>query len=292
MKITVTGSLGNIGKHLVKILVANSNEVTVISSNEDRKSAIEGLGAQAAIGSITDTDFLVKSFKDSDAVYVMTPPNMGGQNIIENTVNAGKSYAEAIIKAGVQKVVMLSSIGAEFENGTGPIAGLYHIENLYRTLLPNVNVSFMRAGYFYTNFYSNVPLIKGMGIIGANYPAEAKMPVVHPQNIAEAVAEELQTSTTGHQVRYVVSDYVSLSEVAKAFGDALGKQLPWVEFTDEQSFQGMQQAGLPAEMANLYTEMGVAVREGKLQKDFDASGAPQVGSIKIQDFAKEFAGAF
>jgi hypothetical protein len=39
--------------------------------------------------------------------------------------------------------------------------------------------------------------------------------VVHPQNIAEAVAEELQKSTTGHQVRYVVSDYVSLSEVAK-----------------------------------------------------------------------------
>jgi D-arabinose 1-dehydrogenase-like Zn-dependent alcohol dehydrogenase len=62
MKITVTGSLGNIGKHLVKILVANSNEVTVISSNEDRKSAIEALGAQAAIGSITDTDFLVKTF--------------------------------------------------------------------------------------------------------------------------------------------------------------------------------------------------------------------------------------
>jgi nucleoside-diphosphate-sugar epimerase len=49
----------------------------------------------------------------------MTPPNMGGQNIIENTVNAGKSYAEAIAKSGVQKVVMLSSIGAEYENGTG-----------------------------------------------------------------------------------------------------------------------------------------------------------------------------
>jgi uncharacterized protein YbjT (DUF2867 family) len=123
MKITVTGSLGNIGKHLVKILVANSNEVTVISSNEDRKSAIEELGAQAAIGSITDTDFLVKSFTGSDAVYVMTPPNMGGQNIIENTINAGKSYAEAIAKSGIQKVVMLSSIGAEYENGTGQSQG-------------------------------------------------------------------------------------------------------------------------------------------------------------------------
>jgi hypothetical protein len=28
----------------------------------------------------------------------MTPPNMGSQNIIGNTVNAGKSYAEAIVK--------------------------------------------------------------------------------------------------------------------------------------------------------------------------------------------------
>jgi hypothetical protein len=68
----------------------------------------------------------------------------------------------------------------------------------------------MRAGYFYTNFYNDVPLIKGMGIIGSNYPADTKIPLVHPQNIAEAVAEELQKSTTGHQVRYVVSDYVSV----------------------------------------------------------------------------------
>lgn len=47
MKIIISGSLGNIGKPLTAQLVKSGHEVTVISSNEDRKSAIEDLGAKA-----------------------------------------------------------------------------------------------------------------------------------------------------------------------------------------------------------------------------------------------------
>ncbi|MNL53192.1 hypothetical protein D3C87_1764220 [compost metagenome] len=56
--------------------------------------------------------------------------------------------------------------------------------------------------------------------------------------------------------------------------------------------EGMTGAGLPEEMAGLYTEMGVAIREGKLQSDFESEGAPQDGQIKIGDFAQEFASRF
>ncbi len=292
MNITVTGSLGNIGQHLVKKLVADGNNVTVISSSEDRKAAIESTGAKAAIGAITDTAFLASTFAGADAVYLMTPPNIGFQNIIENTTNVGKAYAEAIKEAGVQRVVMLSSVGAEFDGGTGPITGLHHIEELYKQL-DNVSITFLRAGYFYTNFFNDIPLIKNAGIQGSNFPAATKLPLVHPQDIAAAAAEELQKTASGHAVRYIVSDYVNAADVAKAFGNAIGKpELPWVEFTDEQALQGMTGAGVPQEIAGLYTEMGVAIREGKLQSDFQAQGAPLDGALKITDFAKEFASRF
>lgn len=292
MKITITGSLGNIGQHLVNKLVAAGHEVTVISSSNERKASIESLGAQAAIGSITDTAFLTQIFAGSDSVFVMTPPNMGGQNIIENTVNAGKSFAQAIRAAGVQRVVMLSSIGAEFEGGTGPITGLHHIEKLYNEL-KSVSVTYLRAGYFYTNFYNDIPMIKNAGIQGANFPSQTLLPLVHPADIATAAAAELQLSTEGHNIRYIVSDYVSASEISQALGKAIGKpELNWVAFTDEQSLEGMTGTGLPAEMANLYTEMGAALREGKLQADFEAQGKPVEGKIKLVDFAKEFAERF
>jgi hypothetical protein len=38
--------------------------------------------------------------------------------------------------------------------------------------------------------------------------------------------------------------------------------------------------------------MGVAIREGKLQSDFESKGAPQDGLIKIGDFAREYASRF
>ncbi|KUJ60806.1 NAD-dependent dehydratase [Flavobacteriaceae bacterium CRH] len=292
MKIIITGSLGNIGKPLTTKLVAAGHNVTVISSNEDRKTAIENLGAKAAIGSVSDVNFLTETFVGADALFAMTPPNLGGSNVILNTVNAGKSFAEAIEKSGVKRVVMLSSIGADLENGTGPIKGLYQIEKLYEKL-ENTAVTFLRAGFFFTNLYNDVPMIKGAGIVGANYPTDTKIPFVHPEDIASAVAEELLKEASGKNIRYIISDVRTPQEVAKVLGTVIDKtDLPWIEFTDEQSLQGMAQAGLPEEIAGLYTEMGSGLRSGKIAEDFFKTNASVDGKIKLEDFAKEFASKF
>lgn len=292
MKIIVTGSLGNTGKPLAQHLIAEGHDITVISSSEAKKGEIESLGAKAAIGSITDVHFLVKTFEGADAVFAMTPPIMGETNIVENTVNAGKNYAEALEKASVKRVVMLSSVGADSPVENGPIKGLHQIEKLYSGL-KNSSVTFLRAGYFYTNFFNDVPLIKNAGILGGNYPANANIPVVHPTDIAKAAAEELIKNTSGKNIRYIVSDSRPSGDFAKVLGSAIGNsELPWVEFTDEQSLDGMVQAGLPKEMAELYVEMGRGMRTGVVQKDFIEHGSVVEGSTKLEDFAKEFAAKF
>ena len=62
MKITLTGSLGNISKPLADILIKNGHEVTIISSDSKKVSDIEALGAKAAIGSVLDVAFLTDAF--------------------------------------------------------------------------------------------------------------------------------------------------------------------------------------------------------------------------------------
>ncbi|AZB31825.1 NmrA family NAD(P)-binding protein [Chryseobacterium balustinum] len=292
MKIIITGSLGNVAKPLVQQLIGEGHDITVISSNETKKDEIEALGAKAAIGSIADLDFLVKTFEGADAAFLMTPPNMGGINIVENTINAGKNYAESIKQTGLKRVVMLSSIGAESPVENGPIKGLHFIEKFYNEL-ENISVTFLRAGYFYLNFFNDIPLIKNAGIIGANFPQDAKVPLVHPKDIAKAAAEELVKNVEGKNVKYIVSDERKASEFAQVFGNAIGKpELPWVEFKDEDSLNGMLQAGLPQEMAELYTEMGRGIRTGVVQKDFIEHGSVVDGEIKLEEFAKEFAEKF
>ena len=292
MNITITGSLGNVGRPLTKQLVAAGHRVTVISHKKERKSDIETLGATAAIGSVSDAAFLTDAFTGADAVWAMTPPAYGEKNILANTINIGKALATAIKNAKVPRVVMLSSIGSHVPDKNGPIAAIYQIEKIYSDI-ENTAFVFLRAGNFFTNFLNNIPLIKGAGIIGSNMPATLPLPMAHYNDIATAAAELLQSSFTGRQVRYIISDVRTMGEVANVLGTAIGNPaLPWVEFTDEQSVQGMKQAGLPEELATLLTEMGAGFRSGRLSEHFEETGSPIDGTIKLEDFAKEFAVKF
>lgn len=292
MKITITGSLGHIGKPLTKKLVAAGHDVTVISHSTERQEDIKALGARAAIGSVSDAAFLTKALTGAEAVFAMTPPAMGPSNIIANTVNAGKAYATAFKQLGTPRVVMLSSVGADLPDKSGPIAALHQIEKIYSGI-DGTAFRFLRPGYFYTNFFNDIPLIKGPGIIGGNFPATTKIPLAHYEDIATAAAEELQKPFTGKELRYVMSDVRTPAEIAATLGAAIGNpQLPWVEFTDEQAIEGMKQGGVPAELAGLFAEMGAGFRSGILLQEFEKRGAPVIGRVKLEDFAKEFAGKF
>jgi len=291
MKITVTGSLGNISKPLTQTLVKAGHEVTVISSNAAKTTEIEALGAKAAIGLLSDVDFVTKAFAGADVVYTMIPPNFAAQNYRKYVGDTAKVYAEAIKKSGVKRIVNLSSIGADIDGGTGQISGVHDAETILNQL-NDVAIKHVRAGFFYTNFYSNIPMIK-QGFIGGNYSSDTRLLMVSPNDIAAAIAEELQGNFSGKSVRYIISDEHTTGEVTKILGSAIGNPaLNWVEFTDEQSYNGMLQGGLTPELARNFTEMGAAIRSAILWKDFDATGAKITGKTKLEEFAKQFAAAF
>ncbi|HTJ51383.1 MAG TPA: NAD(P)H-binding protein [Cyclobacteriaceae bacterium] len=294
MKYVITGSLGNISKPLAQQLLKAGHTVTIISSKETRKAEIEALGAKAAIGSVDDVNFLTKTFTGADAVYTMIPPNFVVTEWKKYIGDSGKKYAEAIKASGVKYVVNLSSVGAHMPVGCGPVSGLYLAEQALNTLT-DVNIKHLRPAYFYHNLYSNIGLIKGHGIIGGNYGAGTKLLVTHPNDIAIIAAEELLSrSFKGHSVRYIVSDERAVQDVASVLGKAIGKpELPWIDFSDQDSFGGMLGAGLSEEIAKNYVEMGKAIREGAMFEDFYKQKTDvALSKIKLEDFAKEFAHAY
>jgi uncharacterized protein YbjT (DUF2867 family) len=292
MKIIITGSLGNISRPLATQLIADGQEVTVISSNPEKSDEITQLGAQAAIGSVSDESFLVKVFTGADLAYLMVPPDFSANDFRGYIKSVGQHYANAIKASGIKKVILLSSIGAHLDHGTGPIAGLHDVEQIFDTL-ENLDLLILRPAFFYNNFYANVDLIKHMGIIGSNYSADQPIVLVDPKDIAAAAANKVQEGFTGKSILYIASDKRKLSEVALALGTAIGKaDLPWVAFDDTQAFDGMVGAGLPVEIAKNYVEMGTAIRSGVLWEDFESKKITPVGKIKLEDFAAQFALAY
>jgi len=292
MKITLTGSLGNISKPLTEILVKNGHEVTVISSDSKKTNDIEALGAKAAIGSVSDTAFLTEAFKGADAIYTMVPPNWGVGNYRKYIAGTGKNYLEAIKASGVKRVVNLSSIGAHLPEGTGPIAGLYDVEQILNTL-DGVAVKHLRAGIFYINFFFDMKIIRNMGAMGNNYGSHTKLGMVHPRDIAAVAAQELQGSFVGKSHRYVISDELEVAEIVKTIGAAIGKpEMTWVQFSDEETFSGMTGSGMSEAIARTYVEMGTAINSGILFEDFEAHKPKVWGSTKLTDFVVEFAAVY
>ena len=291
MKYVITGSTGHISKPLSKKLIEAGHEVTIISSNADKVKEIEGLGAKAAIGSAEDIAFLTKTFEGADAVYTMVPPKFDAEDWKGYIHGIGKNYAEAIKAADVKKVVNLSSVGAHMPEGCGPVSGLYYVEKELNDL-EGVDLRHLRPAYFYYNLMANIGMIKHAGIIGANY-GDITMVLVHPNDIAAVAAEELlDLEFKGKSFRYIAGDERNTGEIAKVLGGAIGKpELPWVQFKDEDSLNGMLKAGLPKETSVNYVEMGTAIASGEMYSDY-FKHKPALSPTKLEDFAKEFAGAY
>ncbi|MCY7358550.1 MAG: NAD(P)H-binding protein [Rudanella sp.] len=293
MNYVITGSLGHISKPIVQKLAKAGHSVTVITSKPDNAAPIQKLGAKAAVGSVEDANFLIQSFAGADAVYLMIPPKWGVTDWRYYQNKVADNYTAALQANHIPYAVVLSSVGAHMGNGAGPVDGLHDLEQKLK-ILEDLNVKILRPSYFMENLFGMAGMVKGMGIMGSNFGDE-KIVLVHTSDIAAAALQNLMNlDFAGHQVQYIASDERTGADIARVLGEAVGKpETPWMVFSDEQSKQGMLQAGLNEEMANGYTTMGLALRNGTMQEDYFANRPATLGKVKLEDFAKnEFAPAF
>lgn len=307
MKIVVTGSLGNISKPLTENLVQKGHSVTVVSSQADKQKEIEALGAAVAIGTIEDTDFLTKTFAGADAVYCMIPMSFTESDQAGYLRRLARNYLQALQQTGIKRVVVLSGWAADLVDDE-------NVEGVFDELT-DASITIMRPAYFYSNFYFSMDMIRGKGFIGkfltlrhsglmalltgkigllmGNFGGEDKIVFVSPKDIADAVAEELVTPTLEKtKIRYVGSEEMTCNEAAKIIGTAVGKPyLRWALISDKQMLQGLKMAKLPEQLAEGMVEMQAAMHSGAALQNFHKN-EPQMGKVKLKDFAKEFAEAY
>jgi uncharacterized protein YbjT (DUF2867 family) len=298
MNIVLTGSISNVGKPLTQALVKKGHSVTVITSNPERRSNIEALGATAAVGSMFDVNFLSATFEGADIVYLMETMDAVGGNFdqdadfIGSIDEIGKNYRQAVQQTGIKRVIHLSSIGAHMQTGNGILRFHYNVEDTLRKLPDDVSIKFIRPVGFYTNLFGLIRNIKTKGAIISNYGGDKKEPWVSPLDIADVIAEEVDKPFAGRTVRYVASGEYSPNEVAKILGAAIGKpDLPWQVIPDEQLLNSWLTIGFNAQVAHGFVEMQASQGSGLLYEDYYRN-PPVLGRVKLEDFATQFAAAY
>jgi len=285
MSIVINTPNGNIGRPLVRHLLAAGERVTVISRSADKVADLVKAGAKVVEGSTDDEAVLDAAFAGATSVFWLTPPAAGPGFIewAEGTARLAASKAKA---HGVRRVVVLSSIGAQTGRGTGPVGALLAVEEAFKAAVADVTI--LRPGYFMENLLREVASLAGAGALFMPLPADRKSPFVAVADIARKAADVLLDGAwKGH--RYVGihgPEDLSYVEVATILSEALGRPVRYVQVTLEDTRKALLGYGVPGFVVDLLTEMYGAINDGRM-RPAEARSAETTTPTTLAKWARE-----
>ncbi|MEJ2244696.1 MAG: NAD-dependent epimerase/dehydratase family protein [Acidobacteriota bacterium] len=119
----VTGATGFIGSHVVRQLLQRGDRVRIFARNSSRKSNVESLSCEIAIGDLKDPISLLRCVQGCRRVYHVAADYRlwakNPQDIYDNNVGGTRNLLSACCEAGVEKVVYTSTVGAIGMNKDG-----------------------------------------------------------------------------------------------------------------------------------------------------------------------------
>jgi len=262
----ITGATGNTGSAIAAKLLARGEKVRVIGRNAGRLAGFVRKGAEACVVDVTEAAALAKAFTGAKAVYAMIPPNPAASDVSAYQEEVSDALLSAITQSGVGYAVVLSSVGADKPNKTGPVVGLHNLEQKLSSIA-GLNALYIRAGYFMENTLAQIGVIRSFGLLGGPLRADLPLAMIATGDIGDRAAEELlRLSFTGKQARELLGQRdLTYREVAPVIGKAIGKpNLSYSQFPPTLIKPALLQSGMSSSMADLILEMSEALNSGHM----------------------------
>lgn len=224
--ILVTGATGNVGRHVLNLLVADGHAVRALSrSPQDAVWPAEG---DVVAGDLADPASLDAALAGVASVFLFAVPG------------SGPGFVAAAQRAGVRRVVLLSSGGVndDADLQDGPIA-TYHAEIEHALRGSGLSWTFLRPDVFAANTLMWAGQTKAGDVIRGAY-AEATSAPVHEADIAAvAVAALAEDGHAGQVYRLTGPRSLTHADQAAIIGQALGRRIRYEELPAETVRQMM-----------------------------------------------------
>jgi uncharacterized protein YbjT (DUF2867 family) len=147
----IAGVSGNTGSVVATTLLAAGKTIRVIVRDAAKAEPWRARGAEVAIADIDDQAALTRALTGATGAYLLLPPPGWTQTGIAADRKAKtQSLLGAVRAAKPGHVVLLSSVGAELPDGTGPIKYIHAVEQGLRDA--GVPATFLRAASFMENW--------------------------------------------------------------------------------------------------------------------------------------------
>ncbi|WP_030770182.1 MULTISPECIES: NAD(P)H-binding protein [unclassified Streptomyces] len=222
--ILVTGATGNIGSALLKELLARGvGPLRGLTRDAARAALPEGV--EAVEGDLADPETLKSGLRGARSLFLVS------------RLGPDAAVMEAARTAGVEHVVLVSSITVQTHPHLGPAAENLAVERLLKA--SGMAWTILRPTQFASNTLMWAEIIRGHDTVRAPY-ADTALPTVHPADIA-AVARVALTRPGHHGRTYALTgpELVTAREQVAAISAALGREVAFAEIDRGQAHARM-----------------------------------------------------
>jgi uncharacterized protein YbjT (DUF2867 family) len=244
-KILVIGATGNVGRPLVKALLARGEAVKAASRNGKPVD-----GAEGVVFDVADPMTFPHAFEDVDRAFVMLPSGYTEAKALLSPI------IEAAATRGV-KVVLQSVLGVDADDSIPYRQAEIALEK------SGVRWVVLRPNWFTDNFVNYwKPGIDAAGVIAVP-AADGKSSFIDARDIADSAAAALTTDRfDGKAFNLTGPEALGYAEAAALISEAIGKPVAY-QAVDDDTFVGiLVGAGVPEVYARFLASIFYPVREG------------------------------
>ncbi|MFJ9680595.1 SDR family oxidoreductase [Streptomyces sp. NPDC101194] len=275
--ILVTGATGNVGSALLQELQAcGAGPLRGLTRNSARAAFPEGV--EAVAGDFAETASLKPALEGVRSLFLVSRMGPDAEII------------DAARWAGVEHVVMVSSITAQTHPHLGPAVENLTVEQLLKD--SGMTWTILRPTQFASNALWWAGTIREHDTVRVPY-ADIGLPTIHPADIA-SVARVALTEAGHHERTYALTgpERITPREQVGTIAAVLGREVPFTEISREEAHLGMAVL-LGDEAADAVLDLtGGDVNEELLTVRDTASRISGAPARTFRQWAAEHAAAF
>ncbi|MFT8722045.1 MAG: NmrA family NAD(P)-binding protein [Acetobacter malorum] len=278
----VMGATGHVGGSVARELLAAGEAVTVVTRSKAKAEAWRQKGAKAAVLDVQDTSALAAVFQKARCAFVLNPPASPALNTDVEERKTVQAILKALQGAGLEKIVLQSTYGAQPGAHCGDLGVLYDFEEGARQL--GTPLGIVRAAYYMSNWTFSVDAVRASGVLETFLPASQKVPMVAPQDVG-AVAAQLLRAPVSETGVYAVEgpERYSPEDVAEVLGAVLNQPVRVASLPKAEWLAAYRRSGFSESAAQSYAHM----TEIFVTQAYDVPASPLKGETDLKAYFQQ-----
>jgi uncharacterized protein YbjT (DUF2867 family) len=220
----ITGITGQVGGAVARTLLAAGQPVRAVVRNADRARSWAAQGCEIVTANMADTAALAAAFDNTAGVFILPPSDFDPAPGFPEAAAVIDAVKSALQKARPQKVVCLSTIGAQAAE-LNLLTQRTMMEQALRDL--TMPMAFLRPGWFLENAAWDVAPARDNGTISSFLqPLDRPVPMVATADVGRIAAQLLQEQWTGLRIVELEGPRrVTPNDIAQALARIVGHRV-------------------------------------------------------------------